>query len=141
MKRWISHLLVLAMMFSLCSGISVTASADEQDESTSPAETSAPAEGPVAEGSSAELTAEGPAALFDCFFIFAATFSGSEVYYVQNGPSAADARIGPVYPSLCADTRERTSSYEKKEIDQMQMDLRGACRHADARRLLRTYSG
>ncbi len=51
------------MMFSLCSGISVTASADEQDESTSPAETSAPAE-----GSSAELTAEGPAALFDCFF-------------------------------------------------------------------------
>jgi hypothetical protein len=56
------------MMFSLCSGISVTASADEQDESTSPAETSAPAEGPVAEGSSAELTAEGPAALFDCFF-------------------------------------------------------------------------
>ena len=86
MKRWISHLLVLAMMFSLCSGISVTASADEQDESTSPAETSAPA--------------EGPAALFDCFFIFAATFSGSEVYYVQNGPSAADARIGPVYPSL-----------------------------------------
>ena len=109
LKRWISHLLVLAMMFSLCSGISVTASADEQDESTSPAETSAPAEGPAAEGSSAELTAEGssaeltaegPAALFDCFFIFAATFSGSEVYYVQNGPSAADARIGPVYPSL-----------------------------------------
>ena len=112
MKRWISHLLVLAMMFSLCSGISVTASADEQDESTSPAETSAPAEGPAAEGpaaegSSAELTAEGPAALFDCFFIFAATFSGSEVYYVQNGPSAADARIGPVYPSLCADTRRK----------------------------------
>ena len=49
MKRWISLLLVLTMMFSYCGGIGVTVFADEPNESTIPVEVSTSEESTVEE--------------------------------------------------------------------------------------------
>ena len=54
MKRWISLLLVLMMVFSLCAGNSVTAYADGPDESAAPVESSTQVEEPAAEEPAAE---------------------------------------------------------------------------------------
>ncbi len=55
MKRWISLLLVLTMMFSLCGGISVNVFADGPNESTTPVETIAPVETSVPAETSAPV--------------------------------------------------------------------------------------
>ena len=60
MKRWISLLLVLTILFSFCGGISVAALADGQDESTTPVEESAQEELTLEEPEEEEAEAEEP---------------------------------------------------------------------------------